>query len=125
MVEELIVGGDGLVRAANIRTSNGKTNRPIVKLFPLEVSSSDITSEQISHIFDDHAIPLAQPDITSSDDNNTAANPRPTHNSARKAMGKFAEWADSLLPPPPPPPGGCWELNLNMHTLRITLYYVL
>ena len=35
VVEELIVGGDGLVRAANIRTSNGKTNRPIVKLFPL------------------------------------------------------------------------------------------
>ena len=36
VVKELIVGGDGLVRAANIRTSNGKTN-----LFLLEVSSSD------------------------------------------------------------------------------------
>ena len=28
MVEKLIVGCDGLVRAAHIRTVNGRTNRP-------------------------------------------------------------------------------------------------
>ena len=33
VVEKLIAGGDGLIRAANIRNSSGKTNRPIVKLY--------------------------------------------------------------------------------------------
>ena len=36
VVEELIQGKDGLTRAAKIRTNNGVTNRPIVKLYPLE-----------------------------------------------------------------------------------------
>ena len=39
VVEDLIRGGDGLVRAVNIRTSTGLTNRPIVRLIPLEVST--------------------------------------------------------------------------------------
>ena len=39
VVEELIVGGNGLIRTANIRMSTGRTNRPIVKLYPLEVNS--------------------------------------------------------------------------------------
>ena len=37
IIEELIRGNDGLVRAANIRTKNGRTSRPITKLYPLEV----------------------------------------------------------------------------------------
>ena len=41
VVESLIQGGDGLVRAANIRTSTGHTNRPIVRLVPLEVSAQN------------------------------------------------------------------------------------
>ena len=36
-IEELIVGNDGFTRAAKIRTANGVTNRPITKLYPLEV----------------------------------------------------------------------------------------
>ena len=39
VVEELIVGGNGLIRTANIRMSTGRTNRPIVKLYLLEVNS--------------------------------------------------------------------------------------
>ena len=35
VVESLIKGGDRLVRAANIRTSMGCTNRPITKLYAL------------------------------------------------------------------------------------------
>ena len=38
MVEDLIVGNDGLVRAVHIHTANHRTMRPIVKLYPLEVS---------------------------------------------------------------------------------------
>ena len=44
VIEELIVGNDGITRAARIRTSTGVTNRPIVKLYPLEMSNSTVTS---------------------------------------------------------------------------------
>jgi len=37
VVQELIYGNDGYTRAAKIRTSSGVTNRPIVKLYPLEM----------------------------------------------------------------------------------------
>ena len=36
-----VVGGDSSIRAANIQTCNGKTNRLIVRLYPLEVTSPD------------------------------------------------------------------------------------
>ena len=42
VIEELMKGKDGLVRAAKIRTSQGRTNRPIARLIPLEVSSNVI-----------------------------------------------------------------------------------
>lgn len=38
VIERLIPGNDGLVRSAVIRTKDGVTNRPIVKLYPLEVT---------------------------------------------------------------------------------------
>ena len=38
VVERLLTGNDGHTRAACIRTQNGLTTRPIVKLYPLEVS---------------------------------------------------------------------------------------
>ena len=44
VIEELIMGKDGLVRAANIRTAHGRTNRPIARLIPLEVSSDGATT---------------------------------------------------------------------------------
>lgn len=37
LVEELIVGNDNQTRAARIRTYNGSTTIPIVKLYPLEI----------------------------------------------------------------------------------------
>jgi hypothetical protein len=38
VAEKLIRSQDGQIRAANIRTANGKTNRPISKLYPLQVA---------------------------------------------------------------------------------------
>ncbi|XP_074651589.1 uncharacterized protein LOC141906245 [Tubulanus polymorphus] len=38
LVERLLRGKDGLIRAADIKTANGRTNRPITKLYPLEVN---------------------------------------------------------------------------------------
>lgn len=39
MIKDLVEGNDGLVRSALIRTTNGRTSRLIVKLYPLEVTS--------------------------------------------------------------------------------------
>ncbi|VDI77079.1 Hypothetical predicted protein [Mytilus galloprovincialis] len=41
VIEELTYGNDNLVRSATVRTSNSKLNRPIVKLYPLEICASD------------------------------------------------------------------------------------
>ena len=41
VVKDLVTGGDGLVRAATLRTANGTTNRPITKLYPLELNETE------------------------------------------------------------------------------------
>ena len=51
LVEELIKGRDDLVHAAHIRIGKHRTTHPIVKLYPLEVSSSDgMHSQRFSNI---------------------------------------------------------------------------
>ena len=44
VIDKLIVSPDGEIRAADIRTSKGKTNRPVSKLYPLEVTETIETS---------------------------------------------------------------------------------
>ncbi|XP_053389692.1 uncharacterized protein LOC128552674 [Mercenaria mercenaria] len=41
VVEELVPGRDGLIRAAKIRTGSGHTTRPIVRLYPLEINENE------------------------------------------------------------------------------------
>jgi len=43
VIESVNKGRDGVIRSANIRTTTGRTNRPIARLYPLEV-----TAEQTS-----------------------------------------------------------------------------
>ena len=43
IVTKLLTGGDGLTHAAEIQTSTGTTNRPIAKLYPLEVNHNTDT----------------------------------------------------------------------------------
>ena len=57
VVEELIVGRDGLVRAAHVRTVNGRTNRPISKLCPLEVCSTETQTDNTSEVSTDQLVP--------------------------------------------------------------------
>ncbi len=38
------------VRAANIQTSNGRTNRPITKLFPLEVTATNSQADEVETV---------------------------------------------------------------------------
>ena len=46
MVQRLNYGKDGLVRSAEIKTKHGYTNRPITKLYPLEVCANDVSVPQ-------------------------------------------------------------------------------
>ncbi|KAH3842840.1 hypothetical protein DPMN_116344 [Dreissena polymorpha] len=41
VVQELITGRDGLTQAAHVGTTRGVTTMPIVKLYPLEVTSDN------------------------------------------------------------------------------------
>ncbi|XP_070546930.1 uncharacterized protein [Ptychodera flava] len=43
IVEKLNYGKDGMIRSAEIKTTTGLTNRPIVKLYPLEVKADTST----------------------------------------------------------------------------------
>ena len=87
VVEELIEGKDGLVRAAHIRTAQGRTNRPISKLCPLEVSSDESQAECVE-----------MPD--SPDSEATAATeailPRPQRRSKEKAREQISSWIRDL-----------------------------
>ena len=40
IIESVNKGKDGLIRSANIRTATGRTNRPIARLYPLEVTAT-------------------------------------------------------------------------------------
>ena len=41
IIEEINKGEDGLIHSANVKTSTGKTNWPITKLYPLEVKAAE------------------------------------------------------------------------------------
>ena len=41
VVQKLQYGNDGLVRSAGVKTKYGLTNRPINKLYPLEITCND------------------------------------------------------------------------------------
>jgi len=45
VVEDLIKGKDGQIRAAHIRTSNYKTTQLVAKLYPFEVHSEEYGSQ--------------------------------------------------------------------------------
>jgi len=42
VIESVNKGGDGLIRSATVRTSTGRTNRPIARLYPLEVAATEV-----------------------------------------------------------------------------------
>ena len=44
VVTDVVRGNDGHIRSARIRTKTGETTRPIVKLYPLEVTDSEMNT---------------------------------------------------------------------------------
>ena len=64
VIEELMKGKDGVVHAAKIRTAQGRTNHPIAKLIPLEVSSDVANSSSTN---DDNCDTVPPPDGSNED----------------------------------------------------------
>ena len=86
VIEDLHKGGDGLVRAADIRTSRGRTNRPIIKLYPLEVSADDGNVPAVGNM-----------QTQGQDDQQIQC---PVRVAAQKAKDQISEWARTLCSAP-------------------------
>jgi hypothetical protein len=84
VVEDLIRGGDNLVRAASIRTSTGYTNRPICKLYPLELSTNEGEEKDISNCDQENLV------NNSTEQERTVRN-RPVRTSAARAANRISE----------------------------------
>ena len=108
VVKDLIRGGDNLVRAAEIRTSTGHTNRPICKLYPLELSLSTNENEGKEERICDQENPVGN--------DSTEQEPsvgRPVRTSAVNAASIISEWAKVLRRP-----GGCRRYVSNYNDFR-------
>ena len=90
IVEELIEGHNGLVRAANVRTSNIVTSRPIAKLNLLEVSSSQEMMQPCQEETEENS--AASPVVATLEE-------RPRREAARKALEQMSEWNKELCRP--------------------------
>ena len=90
VIEDLITGHDGLVRAATIRTTTGITNRPITKLYPLELNEADEVNSGIKKITSQPCDPVKS----------SSENERPQRASARKANDRMKEWVKTFSAPP-------------------------
>ena len=93
LVDSLITGNDGLVRAANVRTSNQITSRPITKL---EISAP---SELVT------TPPELETDNPSGDDSvceSGMIEPErpPKRAAAKRAVSHLIEWTRQLRHPP-------------------------
>ena len=108
VVEDLIVGGDGLVQAATIRTTSGMTTRPITKLYPIELSETD---EMNLGVEKSHSVPSGPADSRSKTN-------RPRRAAARKATDQVKKWVSVLSAP------RRMSRRMNCRT-HITNYYVI
>ena len=88
VIESLIRGKDGLVRAVNLRTSNGRTNRPITKLYPLELVEASETS--------DNANASAFKETKNAE---SEIRRGPVREAAKKATRQLKKWTSALRGP--------------------------
>ena len=97
VVQELKHGNDNLVRSATIRTVNGLTNRPISKLYPLEVNAgTDVSggkSKDIAEEEDDDCINMPKAE------SKPLSSMRPQRSAAIKARTRVSEWNKILRGP--------------------------
>ncbi|XP_065904022.1 uncharacterized protein [Dysidea avara] len=91
VIEELLKGNNEFVRSVTVRTASGRTNRPIARLYPLEVEHSSSVES-----------PQQEPESTAqpSDSRTSQRHPR---RAVVRAREQLKEWTDILRRPP----GGC------------------
>ena len=86
MIESVNKGEDRIIRSSNIRTTTGKTNRPVNCLYPLELTAEETST----HVQSDHH--LGQPET------NVHVN-RPIRDAAKRGKCQMRQWIDILRPP--------------------------
>ena len=91
VIQDLMVGGDRLVRAATIRTATGITSRPITRLYPLELSLDNQSKEPREH----PTMSVQQPSEPHPVDS-AGENSYPQRASAKRATTQVKKWARIL-----------------------------
>ncbi len=92
VVTKLFPGNDGLVRYAEMRMKGGITNRPIKKLYPLEVNATVMEAK------DEHEVITGDGHTESRTFNPTNREPitRPVRQAATKAKNVIRNWIGQL-----------------------------
>ena len=85
LVTSINRGRDGLVRSVNLRTANGRTNRSITRLHPLEVQAKEVQCPTEAE--------------TTTVETPTPVR-RPQRDAARRAMRRIADWTRDICVPP-------------------------
>lgn len=86
VVKSLVTGNDGLVRSAIVKTKNGVTNRPVTKLYPLELADKKNTEVN------------EKPKTEATQ--NSKISERPRRHAAQQARRRVAEWMGGIRAPP-------------------------
>ena len=91
-ITTVVTGHDGLIKSVNICTSNSRTNHPISRLYPLEISCRTGFSQDTTD---------RQGEVTDIDSSHCTRSQegRPTRAAALKARAKLADWTNSLRGP--------------------------
>ena len=88
MVEQLNKGADGLTRSTDIRTSTGRTNRPIARLYPLEVTAAEVPPTDGESTREESVTAIDQ-----------ESQPRPVRDAAVRGSHKVQQWTTTLQAP--------------------------
>ena len=87
MIESVNKGRDGVIRLANIHTTTGRTNRPITRLYPLELTAEERSTD-------------VQDDIQPEQSRTDVPTRRPVREAARRGQQLMRQWTTSLCAPP-------------------------
>ena len=94
VIKEVVKGKDGLIRSAVIRTANGITNRPITKLYPMEITAT-VPTESVPQTEQDLVM-----DNGDKQDEMTGCSTVSARKAATRARERLSEWSQILGAPP-------------------------
>ena len=93
VIKKVVKGKDGLIRSAVIRTINGITNRPITKLYPMEITAA-VPTESVPQVEQDLII-----DNGDEQDEMTRHSTVSTREATTRARERLSEWFQILGAP--------------------------